>query len=194
MTTTEIVTLTGILFTFIVSIFNFFFTIRNARKTTFVNSVTAARFKYIQELRNTISQFCGVVYRAYNYAHNKESLNLTPEKSVEFEMEADKLKYLIRLYLDPENECWDEKLIWLLDDISKIKITTLKEIGDFKQKMEELMILTQFMLKLEWEGVKIESEKGIISCEEKQALSDKYVNRYNLYMKDLASKPRKVWG
>jgi hypothetical protein len=194
MTTTETVTLLGIGLTFFVGLFNLIVTFRNVRKTAFINSVTASRIKYIQELRESISKFCGVVYRAYNYSHNKESLNLSAEKTLEFEIEADKLKYLIRLYLNPEDEYWDEKIIWLINDISKIKISGLKDIGDFKQKIEDLMILTQYLLKLEWEGAKIESKKGIISDVEKQALYDKYVNLHKSYVEKLNSKPRAVWG
>jgi hypothetical protein len=194
MTTTETVTLIGIGLTFFVGVFNLVITIKNARKATFINSVTASRIKYIQDLRNTISQFCGVFYRAYNYRHNKESLNLSEEKTLQFEIEADKLKYLVRLYLNPEDEYWDEKIIWLINDISKIHISTLKDIGDFKQKVEDLMILTQYLLKLEWEGAKIESEKGIISDSEKKALYDKYVNLHKSYMEKLNSKARAVWG
>jgi hypothetical protein len=194
MTTTETVTLIGIGLTFFVGAFNLVITIKNARKTAFINSVTASRIKYIQDLRNTISQFCEVVYRAYNYSHNKESLNLPADKTLEFEIEADKLKYLIRLYLNPEDKYWDDKIIWLINDISKIHISSFKDIGDFKQKVEELMIVTQYLLKLEWERAKIESKKGIVSDDEKKALYDKYVNLYEKYIKELNSKERAVWG
>lgn len=192
--TTEKITLIGLILTFIVGIANLIITIRNTRKNTFINSVTASRIKYIQELRNTISQFCGVVFRAYNYHYNDQSLNLPFEKTMQLEIEADKLKYLIRLYLNPEDEYWDEQIIWLIRDISKkVHVKELKDIGDFKQKIEELMIITQYLLKLEWEGAKIESKKGIISDVEKKELYNKYVGLHKRYIEKLNQKPREVW-
>jgi hypothetical protein len=182
--TTEKITLIGLILTFIVGIANLIFSIRNVKKSTYINSVTSSRIKYIQELRTNISQFCGVVFRAYNYNLNMESLGLTAEKTMQLEIEADKLKYLIRLYLNPEDVYWDEKVTWLIDDIIK----THNDIVGFKAKVEELLILTQYLLKFEWEGAKIESKKGIISDIEKNQLYDKYVNLHKIYVEKLNSK------
>ena len=51
----------------------------------------------------------------------------------------------------------------------------LKNNVDPQRTMDELITITQFLLKLEWEGVKRESEKGIISDLEKREMYNKYV-------------------
>lgn len=167
MTTTEIVTLSGIGLTFFVGVFNLIITFRNVRKTAFINSVTASRIKYIQELRESISKFCGL---AYSYANKIYKLEY--KEVWELHKEADNLRFLIRLYLNPEDDYWDNKIINLIDQI------LLKSDKDPTEPINELITITQYLLKLEWEGAKRESEIGIISDIEKKELYNKYVERH----------------
>ncbi|MBI1307085.1 MAG: hypothetical protein GC181_10825 [Bacteroidetes bacterium] len=95
MTTTEIVILVGIGLTFIVGVFNLIITFRNVRKTAFINSVTASRIKYIQDLRESISRFCALVY-----SYNNGIYKLEKEEVWALHNEANTLKFLIRLYLN----------------------------------------------------------------------------------------------
>lgn len=159
----NILYLTGILLTFLVGVTNLILTLRNSRKTTFITSITNSRIKYIQEIRNHISEFCGLIY-----SYNIRLKDLEPERLFELHKQADKTKYLIRLYLNPEDKYWDENIIRLLEQILQLTDKNPNE------KIEELIILTQYLLKLEWEGVKLESEKGILSKAEKQLLYQKY--------------------
>ncbi len=167
MTTTETVTLIGIGLTFIVGTFNLIMTFRNVRKTTFINSVTASRIKYIQDLRESISRFCALAY-----AYNNRIAKLSYEQVWELHKEADTLKFLIRLYLNPEDKYWDSKIITLIDQI------ILKTDKDPTEYINELIITTQYLLKLEWEGAKRESEIGIIPKDEKRELYNKYVENH----------------
>ncbi|SFW88100.1 6TM ABC transporter family protein [Chitinophaga sancti] len=167
MTTTEIVTLSGIGLTFFVGVFNLIITFRNVRKTAFINSVTSSRIKYIQELRASISKFCGL---AHSYANKIYKLEY--KEVWELHKEADNLRFLIRLYLNPEDEYWDNKIINLIDEI------LLKSDKDPTEPINELIKITQYLLKLEWEGAKRESEIGIISDIEKKELYNKYVERH----------------
>lgn len=162
--TTQILTLAGIILTFIVGVANLYVAFRNSRKTIFINSITSSRIKYIQDLRNNISEFCGLVY-----SYNAKNVNLTDKDLFEIHKEADKLKYRLRLYLNPEDIYWDTKIMDLMSEI-----LTLTD-KDPTNKIEDLMIITQYLLKLEWEGAKLESQKGIISKEEKRTLYEKYV-------------------
>jgi len=171
MTTTETVTLIGIGLTFFVGVFNLIVTFRNVRKTTFINSVTASRIKYIQDLRDSISRFCALV----NSYSNRIS-KLSYEQLWELHKEADTLKFQIRLYLNPEDEYWDNKIINLIDQIM------LKTDKDPTENIKELIMITQYLLKLEWEGAKRESEIGIISEIEKRELYNKYVERHKKAM------------
>lgn len=164
MTTTEIVTLIGIGLTFFVGIFNLVVTFRNVRKTTFINSVTSSRIKYIQELRESISRFC-----ALTNSYSNRISKLTYEQYWELHKESDTLKFLIRLYLNPEDDYWDSRILALIDEIM------LKTDKDPTETINELITITQYLLKLEWEGAKRESEIGILSDIEKKELYNKYV-------------------
>ena len=173
MTTTEIITLVGIGITFLIGVFNLFVTFRNVRKTSFINSVTASRIKYIQELRESISRFCALAY-----SYNNRLYKIPKEQVWEFHKEADTLRFLIRLYLNPEDDYWDNKIINLIDEI------ILKSDKDPKKDIDELIEITQYLLKLEWEGAKRESEIGIIPDIEKKELYNKYVERHKLATKE----------
>lgn len=171
MTTQEIVMLIGIALTFIVGITNLIVILTNSKKTTFINSITTSRIKYIQELRNTIAELCSLVtsYKSriskLDYADHFELLKQT-----------NKLKYQIRLYLNPADEYWDSKLLELTNQI------VIKDNIDPQNKIDELIVITQFLLKLEWEGVKRESEKGILSEIEKREMYNKYVELYKNHL------------
>lgn len=167
MTTTEIVMLIGIGLTFLIGILNLVITFKNVRKTTFINSVTSSRIKYIQELRESISKLCGLAHSYANKIYKLESKDVW-----ELHKEADNLRYLIRLYLNPEDDYWDNKIISLIDEI------LLKSDKDPTESINELITITQYLLKLEWEGAKRESEVGIIPDIEKKELYNKYVERH----------------
>jgi len=170
--------LIGISLTFLVGVANIFLTLRNSKKTTFINSVTASRIRYIQDIRNRISEFCGLVY-SYNLTYTtSHSLAATPEKIFELQREFDKLKYLIKLHLNPEDTYWDDKILKLLDEI--IALTD----KDPKEKIDELITITQFLLKLEWEGAKLESENGSLSKLSKQELYRKHEELHKQFVKN----------
>lgn len=172
MSTTEIVTLIGIGLTFFIGVFNLIITFRNVRKTTFINSVTSSRIKYIQDLRESISKFCALAY-----SYNNRVYKLPKEEVWKLHKEADNLKFLIRLYLNPEDEYWDNKIISLIDQIM------IKSDKDPSEPISELVEITQYLLKLEWEGAKRESEVGIIPDIEKRELYNKYVARHKQALK-----------
>jgi len=167
MNTTEIITLVGIGITFLIGVFNLVVTLENVRKTSFINSVTASRIKYIQELRESISRFCALAYSYNNRVYKIEKIEVW-----DLHKEADTLRFLIRLYLNPEDKYWDNKIIKLIDEI------ILKTDKDPKKEIDELIEITQYLLKLEWEGAKRESEIGIIPNIEKKELYNKYVERH----------------
>lgn len=174
MTTTEIVMLIGIGLTFFIGILNLVVTFRNVRKTAFINSVTSSRIKYIQELRESISKFCGL---AHSYANKIYKLEY--KEVWELHKEADNLRYLIRLYLNPEDDYWDNKIINLINEI------LLKSDKDPTEPINKLITITQYLLKLEWEGAKRESEIGIMPDIEKKELYNKYVERHKKSISNL---------
>ncbi len=166
---TQIATLIGVVLSFVVGSAGLWIGIRNSRKTIFINSITASRIKYVQDLRNNIAEFCGLFFR-YNLLL-KDDPKLSTEKLKILES-SDKLKYLIMLYLNPEDKDWDKTIIQLIDDI---RASMDQNPTD---KINELIKITQYLLKLEWEGAKRESQKGILSKKEKDKLYKKYFKLY----------------
>lgn len=174
--TTQIITLFGVILSFLVGAAGLWVGLKNSRKTNYINSVTASRIKYIQDIRNRISEFCGLVY-SYNATNfTSHSLAATPEKLFELQRELDKLKYLIKLHLNPEDTYWDDKILKLIDEVIALRY------NDPKEKIDDLIVITQFLLKLEWEGAKLESQKGILSKEEKDSNYKKHVQLYENYI------------
>jgi hypothetical protein len=82
--------------------------------------------------------------------------------------EADCIKFLVRLYLNPEDSYWDNAIMGLIDEI------LLLSDKDPLAKIEELITLTQYLLKLEWEGAKLESISGVLPELRKKELYNKY--------------------
>ena len=163
------ITLVGIAITFVVSMASLILGISNSRKTIFINSITSSRIKYIQDIRNSISEYCGLFYR-YKILYD-QSPELSDEK-LEVLKSIDKLKYQIMLYLNPEDKIWDQKIINLIEKLrSKINSDTENEI-------KQLIMITQYLLKLEWEGAKLESKRGLVSVVEKRKLKEEYLEKY----------------
>jgi hypothetical protein len=169
METKDIVTLVGIIFTFLVGATGLVISLMNSRKTTFINAITSSRIKYIQDIRNSISEYCGLFYRYKILIDN--SADLSNEK-LEVLKSIDKLKYQIMLYLNPEDKIWDKKIIALIEEL-RLKINENPEA-----QIKELITITQYLLKLEWEGAKLESKKGLVSEQEKRNLNKKYFKKY----------------
>jgi hypothetical protein len=170
-TTTQFITLIGVVLNFIVGSLGLYVGYRNSRKTNYINSVTSSRIKYIQDIRNKISEFCGLVCSSNLIYHTSHSLAATPEKQFELQRELDKLKYLIKLHLNPEDTYWDDKILKLIDEIIAIADR------DPQEKVDDLITITQFLLKLEWEGAKMESQKGILTKKAKDDLNKKHIEK-----------------
>ena len=83
--------LIGLLLTLIVGSANLILTLKNTKKTVFTNSVTASRIKYIQDIRNYISEFCGLIYSYYLHDGTFDD-----EQLFEIHKQGDKIKYLIK--------------------------------------------------------------------------------------------------
>lgn len=172
----QLITLLGVIASLIVGIWGLVISFRTSRKTNYINSVTSSRIRYIQDIRNRISEFCGLVYSYNATGSTSHSLAATPEKLFELQREFDKLKYLIKLHLNPEDTFWDDSILKLINEI--IKLTD----KDPTEKIDDLIVITQYLLKLEWEGAKMESQKGILSKEVKDNLYKKHVQLYENYL------------
>ena len=170
METKEIITIISIFVSFLVGAAGLLIGLFNSRKTIFINSITSARIKYIQDIRNNIAEYCGLFYR-YKILEELKPNEITPDKLEVIKL-IDKLKYQIMLYLNPEDEMWDRKIIDAIENL-RLKLNQNPEI-----EIRQLITITQYLLKLEWEGAKLESTKGLIGRNKKRNLNDKYYKQY----------------
>ena len=162
----DIITACGIALTFAVGVISLVVGIINSKKTIFINSVTSSRIKWIDVIRDTISEFCGLTYH-YSLTH----LELEQKDKNQLREKVDKLRFLIKLQLN-RNDKFDKTI---MDKIDAIVVLTDKSSSELKLEIEDLIILTQDLLKLEWEGVKEETRRGNLSRKFKKSLYEKYL-------------------
>jgi len=138
----------GILATFGLGIWNALNNSQLKRKASFVDTVTNERIKWIERLRHNISDFCGT-------SHTLSYLDLenTPEDH-ELYKEVDKLRYLIRLQLNPDGE-HDKVIEQLILEIPDLLHQSKK--AELKHALTDLVEVTQKLLKQEWDKVKLEA-------------------------------------
>ena len=143
----------GILATAGLGIWNFFQSHRATRRASFINTVTSQRIKWLEQLRQDVSTFVGLTHSWSRIPDEDE-----PEKA-DFLKEIDKLRYLIRLRLNPDDEP-DKKISQLVKKIPDLTHESKRD--QLYDALEQLTAATQEMLKAEWEKVKSESENGNI--------------------------------
>jgi hypothetical protein len=94
----------GVIVTAFLGLLNLGYNLRNNRRSSYVSAVTAARLKWIDELRNNLSRFVALVPQ-YTML-----LQSNPTKSQEIFQELSHLRTLIRLQLIPREAPRDKDL------------------------------------------------------------------------------------
>lgn len=129
---------------------------KTTKKTAFINTVTSERVKWLDKLRDNISSFAGFTHTWTRDFHE------TPEAKAALLKEIDKLRYLIRLQLNPKKENGlpnvDMRIEQLIAKIPDLTGPDLRE--NLHAAIDQLVIESQELLKEEWEKVKQESKKG----------------------------------
>lgn len=144
----------GVIVTLVLGIWNAFANHRINRRTTFVNTVTSQRIKWIEQLRQDIGAFCGIVY---HWSHSE--MEGKPEEG-EMIREFDRLRHVIRLRLNPLGEL-DQTIESLIKEIPHY--TDPRQQNKLADALERMTKATQTLLKEEWDKVKCESENGPLS-------------------------------
>ncbi|MDP8205815.1 MAG: hypothetical protein P9L92_04050 [Candidatus Electryonea clarkiae] len=148
---TENITALGITLTFLLGIWNLVVNYKNSRRTSFINTVTSERIKWIDKLRNNISDFCGLTY-TWVMSELKEKPN-----ELEYIVKIDNLRHLIRLQLNPDGAL-DQKIEELIAEIPTL--TNSSQRKELRSAINTLIETTQKLLKEEWDKVKLESKSG----------------------------------
>lgn len=133
---------------------NLIWIIIHGRRTTFINTVTSERVKWIAKLRENLSKFTGRTHSWLNSRHD------TSQRAEEFKNEIDILRYEIKLQLKP-SATPDDQIIQKINEIPNLASQT--DINPALNAMNELIGLGQELLSTEWQKVKREAQRGALA-------------------------------
>jgi hypothetical protein len=143
------IAIVGIAVTFVVSVANLVYSLRSNRRTMFVNTVTASRLKWIDSLRDEVSEFIAVIARLSDHSS-------PPEKIPEMLLRRDTLLHQIALHLNPLDP-EDQRI-----EALATRARDFSDRGDTKKEVPDALVearqATGKYLKKEWNRVKSESE------------------------------------
>ena len=148
----DIVLALGVGVTLFLGLWNLWSNRESNKRTNFINTVTSQRIKWVEQLRQDLGAFSG---HAYHWCATEITDEVEKRKIV---AEIDRLRYVIRLRLNPEG-AKDKEITQLIESISRA--TNDPEM--VTEILEKLIIATQLLLKEEWEKVKSESLNGALS-------------------------------
>jgi hypothetical protein len=150
----DVVLAAGVVVTFVLGLWNLWANHRTNKRTTFINTVTSQRIKWIEQLRQDIGAFCGLTY---HWSHT--DIEGKPSEG-ELLKELDRLRHVIRLRLNPKGE-HDRAIEALIEEIPRY--TDPSRQKELTAALERMIRVSQALLKEEWDKVKRESEQGPLS-------------------------------
>ena len=148
------VALGGIFITLIVGVFNLIYSIINSRKTTYINTVTTSRMKWIDSLRDKVAAFIAVTIRILN----PEAAAREPNTVGEYVRQWDTLAHQIVLHLNPDDR-EDKEIVKF---VKQVQTLTLRGVytEQLQSLVDQLRDATGVYIKKEWEKVKTEAKSG----------------------------------
>jgi len=130
-----------------------------SRRSLYINAVTVERSKWIEKLRSNLAEYC-----AETSALESELRSLDPNAELSWQETSedlrktfraiDRLDSLIRLQLNPGGKV-DANLIILFDVLPEMIV--VKDFGGMNELHRLVIRHSQWLLKEEWEKVKVES-------------------------------------
>jgi hypothetical protein len=144
----DVIAIAGIGITFLVSCVTLGYTIWSNRQTSFVNTVTTSRLKWIDSLRDKVSDFIAVSSRL-------AQLDETEEATQGHLLHRDSLMHQIILHLNP-HDVEDHRIAVLVQRVREL--TAERPIpAELSTCLLQLRNATGEYLKKEWNRVKQES-------------------------------------
>jgi hypothetical protein len=144
------VAIAGVGVTLIVSSANLAYSLWSNRQTSFVNTVTTARLKWIDSLRDKVSEFLAVTSRLKNARHGADEAKIEA-----LSLQRDTLLHQIVLHLNPHDAA-DQRIKTMVDHVQAL--TDQKALpAEFAAGLVELRNAAGDYLKKEWNRVKQES-------------------------------------
>jgi hypothetical protein len=148
MASSDAVAIAGIAVTFVVSVANLVYSLRTNRRTVFVNTVTNSRLKWIESLRDKVSEYIAVTTRL-------SELTSPVEDRGTLVVHRDTLEHQIALHLNPVDS-EDVRIRTLVDHVRELT-TSAQMKEELAQALISLRDATGNYLKKEWNRVKRES-------------------------------------
>src|ERR1035438_4942791 len=150
METKDLIAIAGIGVTFLVSSANLVYSLRSNKRTVFVNTVTTSRLKWIDSLRDKVSEFIAVTVRLLDPDTASEKRDVGA-----LLLQRDTLLHQIVLHVNP-NDPTDQKIRTLVDHVRELTDRGVfsDELADGLRKLRDA---TGDYLKKEWNRVKKES-------------------------------------
>lgn len=146
----------GVVVTLVLGLVNLYFNLRAAKRTAFVNTVTSERVKWIAKVRENMATLCSLC--------DQWMLHRTQENAAELHRQIERIRYEIRLQLNP-NDPEDKEIEQLLARLPDW--THSLSIEDYSALQTSLVTATQSMLKREWDKVKDEAVEGDLRSKQK---------------------------
>jgi hypothetical protein len=143
----------GIFVTLLLGIWNIVANYRSTRRSSFINTVTSQRIKWIEQLRQDISSYIACF-------SNVQGTSVPSEVT----REMNRLCHVIRLRLNPEGT-QDKRIELLINEIPTL--TDGSNRKELLKALNDLTVTSQKLLKEEWEKVKREAEYGNLSTDTK---------------------------
>ena len=139
----------GVLVTLVLGIVNLYFTLRSAKRTAFINTVTSERIKWIAKVRDNVATLCSLC--------DQWMLHRTQENTPDLQRQIERVKNELRLQLNPK-DAEDKEIERLLQRLPTW--TNSMTTQDYSKLESSLVAATQAMLKREWDKVKDEAVHG----------------------------------
>lgn len=183
----ELLTLLGILSTFIVTLFGHLYTRKNIKTSKYIGVITAERIKWLSTIRNEVSEIVSLItdtliiyqdeiknkeiYNPINkniyddkddyqkYYFDSITTNAFKKKGkIELKTLTNKL-ILLKLRFNPKEDLQILEIIDFFLDFYQLKYKTEKDLETAFEKSDLLINNIQSMLKIEWERVKKETKE-----------------------------------
>lgn len=147
----------GIIATAALGVGNLLYNVLLSRRTSFINTVTSERVKWIGKLRENLSTFVGLTH--YWFVSKRDG---DPDKLEAVLRELRILRYHITLQLNPKPEATvDQDIKRLIDAIPDI--ASKPDPTALMNALTEVTAKGQELLKAEWDKVKREAQRGALA-------------------------------
>ena len=140
----------GIAATFLVSVASLIHSLRNDRRASFVNTVTSSRLKWIDSLRDEVSEFIATTDRLVSCRDSG-----LHDKTDDLLLQRDILAHQTALHLNPEDS-QDQRIKALAESTCQLTDSG-GSASEISVALNQLRDATAIYLKKEWNRVKRES-------------------------------------